>query len=724
MVLETQKWLNRTYGNDNRYVVITEDGLTGWETIYGLLRAFQIELGMSETGISFGPNTKQKMTERFPNGIQQQTEGASESDNIYSIIQGALWCKGYAAEYGTLTAHFYNATATGLKQLKADMGISSDTATITINIMDALLSMKQYKLVSGGSTIIRNIQQTLNGSYENYIGLIPCDGYYGREMNTGLIQVLQAVEGYTPEVSNGNFGEGTKSRCPIIPWVNDPAAIKLVKYALCCNGYIISNLDGTWTAQTEDQVKAFQTEYCLTSDGIVGVDTWMALLLSCGNPSRSVQACDCATVLNSNKAIALYNAGYRYVGRYLTGYVGSGDNARPKAMTATELDAIFDAGLNVFAIYQDNIPTVEYYTKEQGRADGVSAVTAAKNLGIPEASYIYFAVDCDMMDYQVTSNAIPYFEGVREAMRDTDFLYRVGIYGSRNICTRVCNKNLAKSSFVADMSRGYSGNMGFTIPKNWAFDQFSEYVFTGAAENFDLDKDAYSGRYSGFDQVDDIGDDYVLVAIDDVFRDRAEYLLGLCGIKINPEFAYNVDIPLLETNGVNLTYRIERSAALEGIPSNAEYVTIRGNQVIEAEMTQIQSVFDNLDIETKQLISNDGTLNISNGFVNEIGTGRMASWFEFDTEARINLNIAIEEELFGSEITEDKLCIYISISIDNDGSYDNEFSEIQAYDEVQNGSLFRRVCIFIVVILMIGATLYAVLTGNFLIPRLLGAILA
>lgn len=92
----------------------------------------------------------------------------------------------------------------------------------------------------------------------------------------------------------------------------------------------------------------------------------MALLLSCGNPSRSAQACDCATVLNSNKAIALYNAGYRYVGRYLTGYVGSGDNARPKAMTAAELDAIFDAGLNVFAIYQDNIPTVEYYTKEQG----------------------------------------------------------------------------------------------------------------------------------------------------------------------------------------------------------------------------------------------------------------------------------------------------------------------------------------------------------------------
>lgn len=29
MVLATQQWLNKTYGNDSRYNRVTEDGLTG-----------------------------------------------------------------------------------------------------------------------------------------------------------------------------------------------------------------------------------------------------------------------------------------------------------------------------------------------------------------------------------------------------------------------------------------------------------------------------------------------------------------------------------------------------------------------------------------------------------------------------------------------------------------------------------------------------------------------
>lgn len=84
------------------------------------------------------------------------------------------------------------------------------------------------------------------------------------------------------------------------------------------------------------------------------VNTWMSLFISKGNPDRAALGCDCATVLNADKATALYNEGYRYVGRYLTGYVGSGSTARPKAMTKEELSAVFSAGLRVFAIYQDN----------------------------------------------------------------------------------------------------------------------------------------------------------------------------------------------------------------------------------------------------------------------------------------------------------------------------------------------------------------------------------
>lgn len=57
MVLASQKWLNDTYGNDSRYNKIIEDGLTGWNTIYALRRALQIEEKITETSNNFGNQT-------------------------------------------------------------------------------------------------------------------------------------------------------------------------------------------------------------------------------------------------------------------------------------------------------------------------------------------------------------------------------------------------------------------------------------------------------------------------------------------------------------------------------------------------------------------------------------------------------------------------------------------------------------------------------------------
>lgn len=75
------------------------------------------------------------------------------------------------------------------------------------------------------------------------------------------------------------------------------------------------------------------------------VTTWMSLLLSKSNPDRSAIACDTSTVLNYNKALSLYNAGYRYIGRYLTGTVDVGTSRRSKAMTRDEMSDIFPGHL-------------------------------------------------------------------------------------------------------------------------------------------------------------------------------------------------------------------------------------------------------------------------------------------------------------------------------------------------------------------------------------------
>ncbi|MCW1065402.1 DUF1906 domain-containing protein, partial [Streptococcus anginosus] len=78
--------------------------------------------------------------------------------------------------------------------------------------------------------------------------------------------------------------------------------------------------------------------------------------------------------------------------------------------------------------------------------------------------------------------------------------YKVGIYASRNICSRIIKAGYAGSAFVSDMSTGFSGNLGFPIPDDWNYDQFTEISdYKGAG--FDLDRVAYSGQAAAVDHV-------------------------------------------------------------------------------------------------------------------------------------------------------------------------------------------------------------------------------
>ena len=201
-------------------------------------------------------------------------------------------------------------------------------------------------------------------------------------------------------------------------------------------------------------------------------------------------------MLNRQQALDLKTAGYTHVGRYLTGFVG---RSTSKAITHDEINHIKNAGLSLFPIYQDGGYYLEYFqNSHQGLTDGKLAIEAAENLGIPSGTTIYFAVDFDAYEYQIDDFIIPYF-------RMIDFIfktqlnkkrYKVGVYGARLICTKVSDRGLASYSFVGDMSTGFSGNLGYSIPKNWAFDQFYEQDFT-SNPTFPIDKDAYSGRDKG-----------------------------------------------------------------------------------------------------------------------------------------------------------------------------------------------------------------------------------
>lgn len=507
MVLKTQQWLNTTYRGKTGYSEIPENGNTGWTTIYALLHALQIELGITATADNFGPSTISKFNARFPNGIQQQDYPSDYEDNIYGIIQGALWCKGYSTNASSITKHFYDGTGNAIKELKNDAGLTDNSSTVTLNVMKSLMSMDQFKLVSGGNPRIQVVQQRLNREYEEYIGLCPCDGVYGRQMNKALIVSLQAIEGYSVEDATGNFGSGTKSNLPILPDNTGKLTVEtiqkstdLIKYALICNGYSTNVEFGNyeWNEKLISVIKQFQNDMAIPQTGCADINTWMALLLSRGNPERACIACDTIyDVLDESRMNFVKNNGYQIIGRYING------TPDVKEFEPGEPKKIIEEGLSYFPIYQRNgTPNLTKFTTQIALLDAIEASRGVLRNGIPRGSIIYFAVDFDAQDNDITNYIIPYFDII---VKNFDPDYKVGIYGTRNVCTRVMDSNIeVVTCFVSDMSTGYSGNMGFKMPNNWNLDQFYELKYTQPESerinvnyptNFDLDRVAYSGAF-------------------------------------------------------------------------------------------------------------------------------------------------------------------------------------------------------------------------------------
>jgi len=502
MVLASQEYLNATYGTNPGFNTISEDGVTGWQTINAIIRGFQIDKGISPTADSFGPASQTAFNNAYGStgGIVQQADNDPVEDNVYALLQCALWCKGYSTGASVITRHFYGGTGGAIKSMKADMGINASTSTVTLNVMKSLLSMDQYKLVPNGSSLVRGFQQTLNSRYEAYIGIIPADGIYGRVTSIALIYAMQAEASIPVGTANGVFGPTTRSTTPTIPYNYSTGETnyngrrytsteilhfsQILDFALEVNGFGDGNIDGIISTSN---VQNFQTFVGLPSTGVVNLQTWMSLLLSTGDNTRIGVACDTRFEITSSRLSNLQAHNYQYVGRYLTG----GDF---KEIRNGELLRIFNVGMRAYPIYQSSGNYAEYFSPYNGNRDALLAEGAARFHNVPRNTIIYFAVDFDAMDYQVTEKIIPYFTAI--AVRFS--AYRVGIYGPRNVCSRVRSAGLSISSFVSGMSTGFSGNIGFPLPSDWAYDQISNKIISHAGDNLEIDNNIYSGRDSGF----------------------------------------------------------------------------------------------------------------------------------------------------------------------------------------------------------------------------------
>lgn len=447
----------------------------------------QHEIGISAIGEGFGDTTKNALAP-VVGSLKLGYKG-----NIAQLIQGAFWCKGISPV--DFNNEFTNNTLNAVKELQQDAGIAVD-GIVTVNLLAALFDMSAFVLVAGGDKNVRQLQQWLNADYSLYIGIMPCDGIYQRETNVGLIYALQRAVGIPANVANGNFGDATNAALKSVSLAvgSTGLLVKIVKYGLYLNSMYGGDFSESFGANVATSIINFREfmKYPNENSGVADYTVIKGLVTSNGDTGRDSIALDTATQLTATDVKHFKDYGFSIVGRYLTGTVGS--NFVPKNLTTTEVKTIIDGGMRLFPIYEDGGYVENYFTASQGQQDGRTAISAALQLGLPAGTVIYFAVDVDFQEGDIEGTVIPYINAVQNILSGS--IYKTGIYGTRNVCLHA-EKSGINYSFVANMSYGWSGNLGFKMPDNWSFDQFVEYPIYG----IDIDQGASSGRDKGVSHV-------------------------------------------------------------------------------------------------------------------------------------------------------------------------------------------------------------------------------
>ncbi|MFE9295356.1 glycoside hydrolase domain-containing protein [Streptomyces niveus] len=605
MVRLAQRFINTTYGNGATLGIskLNENGQTGWTVMYALTRALQYEMGISSLSDSFGPATLAAIGEKYG----KLDETTIPSANFCRIIQSALYCKGY--DGGDIDGTYNSRVKAAVAKLHENMGLSTvyPGSSLWPKGVKGLFNMDAYVTVNGGSDTIRSIQQWLNGRYvlrKDYY-VIPCDGHHSRDVAKSMLLAVQYEIGMADGVANGAFGPGTQAGLKehTLSTGSSGVWVQLFTAAMVLNKRPVS-FSSSYTSSLAGSVSTFQSFMKLAVNGQADFRTWSSLLVSYGDQTRQGEACDGVTKVTPARAQALKAAGYKYIGRYL--YNPSTTDLPEKEIQPGELATIKEYGLRCFPIYQTWARSVDYYSPEQGVADCRNAAFKAEEHGFKQDSRIYFAVDYDAVNDEVTSHILPYFRSVRDEMARLGSPYKIGVYGPRNACSRVSSEGYADASFVSDMSSGFSGNLGYAMPENWAYDQIVTKTVGSGDGRIEIDNNIASGRDTGQGdfhpapaQKLDIGFDisYMLA----LFTDTDEYMKSI-GRPGSTGYIYS------------------RQECLETIIANDAMITSAARRYrMRKALIQTSAFWEFCHYSTKDLVEDAGVVLYHTGFIPDWG---------------------------------------------------------------------------------------------------------
>lgn len=389
--------------------------------------------------------------------------------------------------------------AGSLYAMTDNMGIGKQER-LNAKLFKALLTMDAYVLVAGGDPEVRKIQQWLNGRYwrRSFATLIPTEGHYSCDVQKLLMKALQSEFGIADASVNGNFGPATQRQLAAhsLKPGDSGVLVELLSAACVFNGAVPSGEDmvhtvfkATFDDKVAKYIQAFQAFSLLPVTNRVDYATWCQLLVSTGDPNRTAHACDTRFTITESLSHSLVKSGYTVVGRYLDEPPGG---TLDKRLKDGELQAIFAGNMRMFPIWQYNSRRLIDFSFDSGWEHGNKAHDRMVHYGFNPGAIVYFAVDYDATDPEIDSNIIPYFRGVQAALASRGHAYRAGVYGCRNVCSRVSEQTYTVSSFVSGMSWGFSGNLGFPLPYNWSFNQIQEVRYSAdSGKEIDLDRDVH-----------------------------------------------------------------------------------------------------------------------------------------------------------------------------------------------------------------------------------------
>ena len=154
----------------------------------------------------------------------------------------------------------------------------------------------------------------------------------------------------------------------------------------------------------------------------------------------------------------LVATGVTAVGRYYSIH-------RSKVLTQMEAEAIANAGLSIFVVYEDGNDPAKFGAN-LGTFQAQQALICAGDVGQPQGSTIYFAVDFDCSAAQFQQQITPYFSSINAVFASQGSPYKIGAYASGLVCQGLLAAGLCSYTWLTN-STGFQGYKQFYASKRW-----------------------------------------------------------------------------------------------------------------------------------------------------------------------------------------------------------------------------------------------------------------